>query len=144
MPTASETLEAGQPSDAHTERRLYRSQHQRVLAGVCGGLGEYFAVDPVWFRIAFIVLALGGGSGVLVYLLMWLIIPRRPENDDPPATGRAHVSGVAVIGLVLMFVGSIALVNTVAPWLGQYAWPVVFILGGFALMIGGFSRDNDR
>lgn len=144
MSTEPETVETDHPSDAQVERRLYRSQHQRVVAGVCGGLAEYFAVDPVWFRIAFVVLALGGGSGILVYLLMWLIIPQRPEGDDPPSTGRAHVSGLAVIGLVFIFVGSIALVNSVAPWLGQYVWPVVFVLGGFALMIGGLSRDNHR
>lgn len=144
MATDSELVEAGPTSEDHAQRRLYRSRSQRVVAGVSGGLGEYFAVDPVWFRVAFVVLALGGGSGLLVYLLMWLIVPERPEGENPPSTARGRVSGMAVIGLVFMFVGSIALVNTAAPWLGQYVWPTVFILGGLALMIGGFSRDNDR
>jgi phage shock protein PspC (stress-responsive transcriptional regulator) len=56
-------------------RRLYRDPDNAVLGGVCGGLGAYFNLDPVWFRIAFILLALAYGSSILVYLVMWLIIP---------------------------------------------------------------------
>ncbi len=57
--------------------QLLRSATNKKVAGVAGGLGEHFEVDPVWFRIAFVVLALGGGSGILIYLAMWLIIPQR-------------------------------------------------------------------
>jgi phage shock protein C len=124
------------------ERRLYRSDTDRVLGGVCGGLGEYFAVDPIWFRIGFVVLALGGGSGVLIYLLMWLIVRPRPEGYAPPETSRGSLTGAAVVGLVFIFVGTIALINTIAPSLGQYFWPAVLVLGGVALVMGGLSRDT--
>lgn len=124
------------------ERRLYRSTTDRVIGGVCGGLGEYFAVDPIWFRIGFVLLALGGGSGVLIYLLMWLIIPEQPEGYTPPENGRGSLSGTAVIGMVLIFVGTIALINTFAPSLGQYFWPAVLVLGGLALVMGGLNRDT--
>jgi phage shock protein C len=125
-----------------TGRRLYRSGTQRVLAGICGGLGEYFAVDPVWFRVGFVVLGLGGGSGILIYLLMWLMVPPAPDDYAPAEAGRGSVTGAAVVGVVFMIVGTIALVNTVAPWLGQYIWPVVFVLGGLALLLGGLNRDT--
>ena len=143
MPTASES---GHTVITQTQGapRLYRSNSQRVAAGVCGGLGEYFAVDPVWFRIGFVVLALGGGSGILIYLLMWLIIQPRPDGQVASATARGSVTGAAVIGMVFIVVGTIALVNTVAPWMGQYFWPVVFLLGGLALLIGGLNRDSHR
>ena len=59
-------------------RRLYRSRDDRVVAGICGGLGEYFQVDPVLIRILWIVLIFAGGAGVLLYLLMWILIPRQP------------------------------------------------------------------
>jgi len=123
-----------------TDRRLYRSSRQKVVAGICSGLGEYFAIDPVWFRIGFVVLAIGGGSGILIYLLMWLIVPPQPEGYLAPATGRGSVTGVAVIGVVFMIVGTVALVNTAAPWLGQYVWPVVLVMGGLALLLGGLKR----
>lgn len=54
---------------------LRRSRDDKVLAGVCGGLGKYLGVDPVWLRIAFVALALGGGSGLLLYFIAVLAIP---------------------------------------------------------------------
>ena len=49
-----------------------------VVAGVCGGLGEFFGIDPLWFRLLFLFLLLPGGlPGVLPYLLLWIIMPRR-------------------------------------------------------------------
>lgn len=105
-------------------------------------MGDYFALDPVWFRIGFVVLAFGGGSGVLIYLLMWLIVPEQPAGESVNPGPAAQVSGAVVIGIVLMFVGTIALVNTMAPWLGQYFWPAILVIGGLALVLGGINRDT--
>ncbi len=56
---------------------LRRSRSDRVLGGVCGGLGEFFGLRPLWFRIIFVILALPGGlPGLIPYLLLWLIIPQ--------------------------------------------------------------------
>ena len=55
-------------------KKLYRSETDRKLAGVCGGLGEYFDIDPVIFRIIFVTLFFVGGFGFLLYLIMWLAI----------------------------------------------------------------------
>lgn len=56
-------------------KRLYRSKTNRMIAGVCGGLGEYFNVDPTLIRLLWLLLALCGGSGILIYLICWIIIP---------------------------------------------------------------------
>ncbi len=57
-------------------RRLYRSRSHRVFAGVCGGLGEFFGVNPFWFRLAFLLaLAPGGIPGIGAYMILWLIMP---------------------------------------------------------------------
>ncbi len=61
-----------------TTRRLYRSKDNRKLAGVCGGLGEYLGADPTVVRVLFIVLAVFGGAGPIIYLAMWLIVPQEP------------------------------------------------------------------
>jgi phage shock protein C len=58
--------------------RLYRSQTDRMVAGVCGGLAKYFNIDPTVIRLVFVVLALAGGPGVLLYLLLWIITPIEP------------------------------------------------------------------
>jgi phage shock protein C len=61
-----------------TGRKLYRSRSNRQLAGVCGGLAEYFDLDPTLIRVLFVILAVLGGSGVILYLAMWIIVPKQP------------------------------------------------------------------
>jgi phage shock protein C len=56
-------------------RKLYRSQTQRMIAGVCGGLAEYFNVDATLIRVLFLILTVFGGSGLVIYLVMWIIVP---------------------------------------------------------------------
>jgi len=60
-------------------RKLYRSRTNRKLAGVCGGLAEFFNLDPTLIRVLFVVLAVLGGSGILIYLAMWILVPNQPE-----------------------------------------------------------------
>lgn len=60
-------------------KKLYRSRREKVIAGVCGGLAQYFAVDPVIVRLIFIVLFFLGGSALLAYVIMWLIVPLEPR-----------------------------------------------------------------
>lgn len=59
------------------ERRvLRRSRDNRVLAGICGGLGEFFGLSPIWFRLAFLIALLPGGvPGLGAYLILWIIVP---------------------------------------------------------------------
>jgi phage shock protein C len=58
-----------------TDKRLCRSRSNRTLAGVCAGTAEYYGWDPTLVRVAWIVLTLLGGSGILLYLIMWLVMP---------------------------------------------------------------------
>ena len=66
-------------------RKLYRSQNNRMVAGVCGGLGEYFNIDVTLIRVAFVLLAVFGATGLLLYLLMWAIVP--DARNAPPTGG---------------------------------------------------------
>lgn len=59
-------------------KKLYRSRKNSMIAGICGGLAEYFNIDPAWIRLAFILLFFAGGCALLVYLIMWVIIPLQP------------------------------------------------------------------
>jgi phage shock protein C len=60
------------------DNKLYRSMTEKRVAGVCGGLAKYFNVDPTLVRLAFVFLALAGGPGVLIYLIMWIVLPCEP------------------------------------------------------------------
>jgi len=61
-----------------SDKNLTRSANDRILAGVAGGLAEYFAIDPTLVRILFIIVALLGGGflGIAIYIILWIIIPR--------------------------------------------------------------------
>ena len=61
-------------------KKLYRSRSNRMLAGVCGGIAEYFVMDPTMVRIALVLLSLLGLSGIIFYILAVLIIPIEPEG----------------------------------------------------------------
>lgn len=96
---------------------LRRSRTDRKLFGVAGGLGRYAGVDPLIFRILFVVLAVFGGSGILLYALGWLLIPDEGQNEsEGQRLVRGHtdgstistvVAGVVVLILGLVFMGSV-------------------------------------
>lgn len=60
----------------NSDRRLVRSRRDRKIAGVCGGLAEYSGIDATLIRILFVIIALAGGGGLLIYLALWLILPK--------------------------------------------------------------------
>lgn len=62
------------------EKRLYKSDDNKVLCGVCGGIGEFFGIDPTVVRLIWGLLALFAGSGILFYIIAAIIMPRRPLN----------------------------------------------------------------
>jgi len=71
-------------------RKLYRSRTDKMIAGVCGGLGKYLGVDPTLIRLTFVLLLLFGiGSGLLVYLAMMLLVPLEPEDAAIPVQSRS-------------------------------------------------------
>jgi phage shock protein C len=59
-------------------RKLYRSRTNRQVAGVCGGLAEHFNMDATLIRVLFVVLTVLGGSGIIIYIAMWIIVPQEP------------------------------------------------------------------
>lgn len=63
-------------------KKLCRSIKDRKIAGICGGLGEYFNIDPVIPRVLFVALMFAGGIGLLIYIIMWIIIPVTPTQQQ--------------------------------------------------------------
>jgi phage shock protein PspC (stress-responsive transcriptional regulator) len=100
-------------------RRLLRSCSNRVIGGVCGGLGRYFDVDPILFRIGAIALALVGGAGLLLYLAALVLVPSEPADAaaPPPPEARNRALTIVVVAVALLV-----------------AWP--FLLGGGAIAAG--------
>ncbi len=59
-------------------RKLYRSRSESMIAGVCGGLANYFGMDPTIMRLIFLLLLFLGGNGLLIYLILWIVVPLEP------------------------------------------------------------------
>lgn len=81
-----------EPKDRRKTRRLYRDTDNRVLGGVCSGLAHYFNVDPIWFRIAFLIMLFIFGSSVLVYVALWILIPPATNTTEKLEMKGEHIN----------------------------------------------------
>ncbi|VVB60165.1 PspC domain protein [uncultured archaeon] len=71
------------PSEKTEVKRLYRSGKDRILGGVCGGIAEYFNVDPTLIRLLWVLFTLASfGTGILLYIIAWIIVPRNPRDKS--------------------------------------------------------------
>jgi phage shock protein C len=123
------------------ERLLRRSHSERVLAGVCGGLGRYLGIDPVLLRIAFVVLGLANGLGVIAYVVAWIVIPEeRPGQPIGPAPAARREAGRLVLGGALVVLGLVLLLDRLAPDIDQLFWPVAVVAVGVAIILIGLRR----
>lgn len=136
-------LDSEVPVAEQSPPRLRRSVDERVFAGVCGGLGRYFDVDPIFFRLAFVVLAIGGGSGVLLYLIAWLVIPEQGKDEVLIGGGSLGSQGPMLGGIAMIAIGVMLLMNNLVPWFDRVMFPVVVIAAGAALLYMGGRRDRN-
>lgn len=141
-------------------KKLYRSRTERMIAGVCGGLAEYFEIDPTLVRLIAIALTLAGGSGVLAYIIFWFVVPQKPlslsetttEGQSNPvgaddSTSAESNTGVILAGVILLVLGFIFLVGNFISfaWLSFHRlWPLVLIaIGVFIILKGSGSKSHE-
>lgn len=144
-------------------KKLRRSYKDSIIGGVAGGLGEYFATDPLIFRILFVVLLFTGGGGFLIYILMWIFIPKEvrkfgeqfdaPKKEEPftpPVEKVKSKNGSLIGGAILILIGLFFLLDNFLPWL-DFAdlWPIALVIAGLAIVKMNYSgnknkKDNDE
>jgi phage shock protein C len=142
-------------------KKLFRKPLNAMLGGVCAGLGEYLGIDPLFIRLFLVLWAVTGGSVVLVYLILWVVIPA--EGDDSPMNldlrikqvGR-EISEVArhpnsqlitFAGVGLIGMGVLFLLQQSGYFWSQWfnwdlIWPVVLVLVGATILIRSLIRKN--
>ncbi len=81
-------------------KKVYRSRSDCKVAGVCGGLAEYFNIDTILLRLALVLMALYGGAGLILYLVAWLMIPPNPDEDGSEPFERSERARKKVISTV--------------------------------------------
>lgn len=143
-------------------KKLYRSQRDKILFGVCGGLGDYFEIDTTIVRIACILLTLVSGVGIIAYIVFLLIVPKeiseeevsRSENLKEFATATSnHAKRIIaeaketqwgeqrkMFGGILILIGFFLLVQKLFHlfdwwWMGKIFWPVLIMFFGLLLLI---------
>ena len=143
--------------------RLYRSRTDTMLGGVCGGLAQYLGIDATLVRLFFILLALGPGPGILLYLVLWVLVPlegtegattsatvnssageiaqraRSIGDDVRRAVSGANPQASLLIGIALVLFGLFWFLQALdlvwLRWLdGDVLWPILLIAGGIALL----------
>jgi phage shock protein PspC (stress-responsive transcriptional regulator) len=138
-------VDAGADEAVVEPRRLYRSREDRWIAGVCGGLGRFFGVDPMPIRIAFIILSLWQGIGVLLYLIMILIVPDEPTGQvvTDPHIPQEHgmedpqAQRVRILGVILVLGGIYLLIRTLGflPVNAERLTALALIAAGFIILV---------
>ncbi|OIP95313.1 hypothetical protein AUK40_06125 [Candidatus Wirthbacteria bacterium CG2_30_54_11] len=135
------------------QKKLYRSRDDQIIGGVCGGIAEYFDLDPSLVRIIAAVLVLAGGAGLLAYLVAWVVIPERPKDSKEPGTSIGRTASETtdsktpvqkdgsrdqnfLFGAILICIGGVYLIKDLIPWLSLARfWPVLLIVIGAALLV---------
>ncbi|MFU8843194.1 MAG: PspC domain-containing protein [Bacteroidales bacterium] len=141
------------------QNRLYRSRKNSVISGVCGGLGKHLNLDPVLVRVLFVITVILAGGGLLVYIVLWIVIPLEPENPsnanifndqsgkkEPDSSGVGHIQeaedqksaksdGSLWGGLILIILGILFLAGRFIPRIsfGDF-WPVILIIIGVIII----------
>jgi len=138
--------------------KLYRSETDKMIAGVAGGLGEYFNIDSSLIRILFVLITLLGGSGILLYLVLWLIIPSKVNQgkldsdtikhnvQEMKERAQSFTSGIKKghkkhdsrnwFAFVIIILGVVFLLENlglVEPFLIRKFWPLILIFFGLAV-----------
>lgn len=141
-------------------QKLYRSRSQKVFAGVCGGLSEYFNVDPVFIRIIFVVGLFSGGLGLIAYLIFWIATPQEPLKFAPINSGvmfQEHTSmpvndeqrqqmpakTKVFFGYLLIAIGIIIMLGEILPNFDfAYILAIIFVGMGLFLLFSNRTKEQ--
>lgn len=140
-------------------KTLYRSDSNAIIAGVCGGIGEYFEVDPTFIRVVFVLFTLFGGSGILVYLALWLLVPSRNHGrfsfqeikekaQNFVTNAREEKESNFTAAMIFILIGILLLLNNlhIIPWnfwdTVRRFWPVLLIVMGLQMIMKNSKMWN--
>ncbi|MDD5530737.1 MAG: PspC domain-containing protein [bacterium] len=131
-------------------KRIYRSRKDHRIGGVCGGMGEYFEIDPVLIRVIWVAAIILAGAGIVAYIIAWAVIPLQPEQEETdkpdkqtaptpvnkPSLEERRKSRRVVSGLIIITIGVLFLVNNLfSYWDFEKFWPLILIVLGIAILI---------
>lgn len=130
------------------DTRLHKSTKDKIISGVCGGLGEYFRVDSSIIRIIWAIAAFAYGTGILLYIIAAIILPSEDYEKvegDSKSENILNADNSKLIGIILIISGVLFLLRQFTPFLdSKYVWPVILIVLGLFIIVKGGSRDHEE
>jgi phage shock protein C len=123
--------------------RLVRSRENRIVGGVCAGLGNYLGMDVTLVRIVAVVLAFAAGTAVLAYIVGWIIIPEaRPDEEVAGVHSDVSDRAPMIIGAILIAGGALWLLSSLLPWVLDFRGigPLILVGIGVLLVVQGSRR----
>jgi len=135
-------------------KKLYRLRKEKIIGGVCGGLGRYFNIDPVIVRLLWAVAFLLGGVGFLAYIIAWIVIPEEPLDTATPQTEsnviitqtNRTISVEIIIGAILVLFGLVSLGSSLGWFNWQLVWkiavPSIVVLVGLFVVVYAIKRKE--
>ena len=146
----------------NNNKRLERSRTNRVIAGVCAGLADYFKIDIALMRVLFVVATICGSFGFWMYVILWIVVPEEnilgPGSSNQQSYGdtiditpndekddKKSVNGAMIASLILIFIGLVALIDNFTPiaWVWKL-WPVPLIIIGVVLLINSTKNNSNE
>ena len=111
--------------------RIYKSSRDKVLAGVCGGVAEYFNIDPVIVRLIWVIATLAGGTGLVVYIIAAIIMPQDGENNSMEREYDNYDSdkGKKILGIAFVLFGIFFISKNYLRWIDNEALIAVALIG---------------
>ncbi len=137
-------------------KELFRDKDNATIGGVCAGIARYFSMDVTLVRAIFLIALVGFGSGFILYLILWIVLPGKSvgkinheadytvkgDGNTPSPTekkGRESIIG----GLILITLGLIFLIDEFIPWFSfGKLWPLILIAIGIGLLWNNYARKN--
>jgi phage shock protein PspC (stress-responsive transcriptional regulator) len=153
----------------NNNRRLYRDELNKMVGGVCEGIADYLDIDPTIVRVLFLVALIAKGSGVLLYIILWIVLPKKvdytfkqPEVDYtvPPVQPEAESASPftyqpvkrksnfsLIAGLLFIVLGAVLLLdeyNILPDFDFEHLWPITIVVVGLALIFTSGNRKSSN
>jgi phage shock protein C len=143
------------------EKKLFRRKENSLIGGVCSGIADYLSINPLWVRLFFVIWTVAGGASILIYFILWVVMPAEGDSTPIDLNTRLRTIGneiseiirrpnsqlITYAGLGLIGLGVLFLIRQFgflwADWVNwDLIWPVMLMVAGVVLLVRAISRRN--
>jgi phage shock protein PspC (stress-responsive transcriptional regulator) len=146
-------------------KRIYRNPRNKVIAGVCAGIADYFDIDVTWVRLGFVLAIFASGVGLLAYIIAWIVIPKDESGagetaqpsppadshsaakDAKPSAQRSRITGHTrnAVGIILILLGILFFMDRNFYWFDfDLFWPAILVVLGIYMLTRATAGEDEQ